>query len=275
VFTRNGDYEIFYDTDGDPSGRPLLLVCGLTQQCIGWPQGLVDAFVDAGFYAIRYDNRDVGLSSKSAPGASYLLSDMARDGIAVLDALDIDAAHVWGASMGGMLVQTMAIDHPTRVITVTSVMSTTGDAKLMQDLSPEMVELLMTPPPEGRDAAIEFDVAAFRAFSGPHFDEAVARADATLAYDRCHHPEGGAAQVQAIVASGDRTDALRGVAIPTTVIHGRLDPLLPLPGGEATAAAIKDARLVVLDEMAHDLPSVYWPTYVSELLALTERGAHR
>jgi pimeloyl-ACP methyl ester carboxylesterase len=275
VFTRNGDYEIFYDTDGEPSGRPLLLVCGLTQQCIGWPQGLVDAFVAAGFYAIRYDNRDVGLSGKSAAGASYLLSDMAADGIAVLDALGIDAAHVWGASMGGMLAQTLAIEHPSRVLTLTSVMSTTGDEKLLQDISPDMVALLMTPPPEGRDASIESDVAAFRAFSGPHFDEAVARTDAALAYDRCHYPQGAAAQLQAITTSGDRTEALHGVAIPSTVIHGRLDPLLPLPGGEATAAAIKDARLVVLDEMAHDLPQVYWPVYVNELVALTERAAAR
>ncbi len=275
MFTRNGDCEIYYDTQGDASARPLLLVCGLGMQCITWPQGLVDAFVDAGFYAIRYDNRDVGLSTKTAPGASYLLSDMARDGIAVLDALGIAAAHVWGASMGGMIVQTMAIEHPARLLSMTSVMSTTGDVALMSEISPEMVALLASPPPDDRAGNVEFNVTAGRAFSGPHFDEDVARADAAASYDRCHHPAGVAAQLAAITASGDRTDALRRVAVPTTVIHGRLDPLLPLPGGEATAAAVKDARLVVLDEMAHDLPAVYWPTYVAELVALAERAAAR
>src|SRR5690348_5186857 len=129
MFTKNGAYDIYYDTTGEPGGRPLLLIHGLGAQCIEWPQGLLDAFVDAGFFVIQFDNRDVGLSTKSN-GESYLLSDMAADAVAVLDAVSVERAHVFGVSMGGMIAQTLAIEHPERVISLTSVMSSTGSPTL-------------------------------------------------------------------------------------------------------------------------------------------------
>jgi pimeloyl-ACP methyl ester carboxylesterase len=275
MFTRHGATDIYYDTFGDARDRPLLLVCGLGQQCVGWPEGLIDAFVAAGFFVMRYDNRDVGLSTKTDASDAYTLSDMARDGIAVLDALGVDRAHVWGASMGGMIAQTMAIEHPDRVASLTSVMSNTGDPTLLANIAPEMMELLAKTPPSEREAYLDDCIVGARAFCGPHIDEADERRRAAAAYDRCFYPDGSAKQVDAVAASGDRTEALRSVAVPTTVVHGRVDPLLVVAGGEATAAAVKDARLVVLDEMGHDLPAVYWPTYVAELVDLVARADAR
>ena len=274
MFTKNGAYEIYYDTMGEPGGRPLLLVHGLGAQCIEWPQGLLHMFADAGFFVIQFDNRDVGLSTKSN-GDSYLLSDMAADAIAVLDAVGVERAHVFGVSMGGMIAQTVAIEHPDRVASLTSVMSTTGDPALMSAMSPEAMEALLTPSPEDRDGYIEHNVASYRAFSGPHFDEAFTRERVAAKYDRCFDPEGVAAQTAAVGASGDRTERLRELSVPTTVIHGQVDGLLGPAHGEATGAAIPDAKVVMLAEMGHDLPEVFWPTYLEELVALADRADAR
>jgi pimeloyl-ACP methyl ester carboxylesterase len=274
MFARNGEYELFYETDGDPSGRPLLLVNGFTRQCIGWRQPLVDAWVDAGFFAVRFDNREVGLSTKSAPGTQYTISAMASDAVAVLDAAGVERADVWGMSMGGMIAQTLAIEHPERVASLTSVMSAPGDGS-SGGSTPEALEALMTPAPEERAACIEHRVRTARVICGPHFDEAWERRRAGEEYDRCFHPAGALVQMTAIRTSGDRTARLRRLTVPTTVIHGRVDPLIQVSGGEATAAAIPDARLVVFDEMGHDLPEVYWPTYVRELVAVADRADAR
>jgi pimeloyl-ACP methyl ester carboxylesterase len=274
MFTKNGDYEIYYETLGDSSGRPLLLIHGMGAQCIEWPDGLLDAFADAGFFLIRFDNRDVGLSTKSN-GDTYLLSDMAADAVAVLDAVGIERAHVFGVSLGGMIAQTLAIEHPDRVTSMTSVMSSTGDSALMTSLSPEAIELLTAPEPEDREGYIEYNVGTYRAISGPHFDEAWVRQRVAAKYDRCFDRRGTVAQMTAVGASGDRTEALRKLAVPTTVIHGQVDALLGPAHGEATASAVKDARLVMLDEMGHDLPPVYWPIYVSELVELADRADAR
>ena len=270
VYARNRDYEIYYETAGDRADEPLLLVNGFTRQCVGFPQPLIDAFVDARFFVIRFDNREVGLSTKSAPGTRFTLSDMAADAIAVLDAVGVERTHVWGMSMGGMIAQTIAIEHPERVRSLTSVMSGPGDGS-SGGATPEALEALMTPAPEERAACIEHRVRTSRVICGPHMNEDFERARATLEYDRCFHPQGAALQMQAIRTSGDRTEALRHLAVPATVIHGRLDPLIQVSGGEATAAAIPGARLVVLDEMGHDLPEPYWPTFVAELEALATR----
>jgi pimeloyl-ACP methyl ester carboxylesterase len=271
MFATNGEYEIFYATDGDASARPLLLINGFTRQCAGWPEDFVRALVDAGFFAVRFDNREVGLSTKSAPGTQYTISAMASDGIAVLDAVGIERAHVWGMSMGGMIAQSVAIEHPDRVRSLTSVMSGPGDGTSGSS-TPEAMQALMTPAPEERAACIEHRVNTSRIICGPHFDETFERTRAALEYDRCFHPAGALVQMTAIRTSGDRTPRLRELRVPTTVIHGKVDPLIQVSGGEATAAAIPGARLVVLDEMGHNLPRVYWPSYVAELVTLADRA---
>jgi pimeloyl-ACP methyl ester carboxylesterase len=279
---RNGDVELYYDTSGVPGGPPVLLVNGFGSQCVSWPDGLLDAFGAAGFQVIRFDNRDVGLSHKTPPPAPrlsriakgeetppYVLSHMAADAVAVLDAVGVERAHVWGASMGGMIAQTMAIEFPERVASLTSVMSTTGSPAVAQG-NPEALRVLREPLPAERDAYIDVSAAHERVTHGPLYDEAWSRERARRSYDRCHHPLGRAFQMAAIVASPDRTEALGALDVPTTVIHGAADPLVLLAGGEATAAAIPGARLVVLEAMGHNHPAPYWPTYVTELTRLTE-----
>lgn len=275
MFAISGRYEIYYDTLGDPSDRPLLLIRGLGTQSISWPRGLLDAFVDAGFFLIRFDNRDVGLSTKSAPGEQYTVSDMANDAIAVLDSVAVARAHVFGISLGGMVAQTLAIEHPDRVATLTSVMSTTGDPAISAQTSPDLLARLVAPAPDTRDGYIEHMLANLRAYSGPLYDDDVARAQVTNEYDRCFHPAGIAAQAHAVAASGNRTELLTALSVPATVIHGGADPLIVPAGGEATAAAIKDARLVILPDMGHNLPAAYWPTYVAEMVALADRADAR
>jgi pimeloyl-ACP methyl ester carboxylesterase len=284
--------EIAYETHGDPSDEPLLLVMGLGAQLITWPIELVEALVDRGFYVVRYDNRDVGLSTKVDGGAGgdfmaqflaafqgqpveapYLLTDMAADGIGVLDHLGIDSAHIVGASMGGMIVQTMAIEHPGRVRTLTSIMSTTGDPDVGQP-NPEAMQALLSPVATTRDEAIARSVDTSRIICSPvHFDEVQARKRAEEAYDRCFHPAGVARQLLAIVASGSRAEGLAGVEVPTLVIHGTLDPLVTLSGGQRTAEVVPGAELLVLDEMAHDLPLALLPQIVDRITALAARAS--
>jgi len=289
--TSTDGIEIAYETHGDRNDEPLLLVMGLGAQLIAWPIELVDALVDRGFYVVRYDNRDVGLSTKVDAGAGgdfmsqflaafqgqpveapYLLTDMVADGIGVLDELGIGSAHIVGASMGGMIVQTMAIEHPHRVRTLTSIMSTTGDLDVGQP-TPDAMQALLSPVATTRDGAIERSVETSRIISSPiHFDEAHARKRAEEAYDRCFHPAGVARQLLAIVASGSRAEGLGRVDVPTLVIHGTLDPLVTLSGGQRTADVVPDAELLVLDEMAHDLPLPVLPQIVDAIVALAARS---
>lgn len=281
-----------YETFGDPGARPVLLVMGLGAQMILWEEDFCRALADRGHFVVRFDNRDVGLSSKltaagvpnvfelmqkvtsgARPEVPYTLDDMADDTAGVLDALGLESAHVVGASMGGMIAQTTAVLHPQRVRSLTSIMSSTGDPSL-PPAKPEAMAVLLSPPPSARDAAIEQGVKTWRTIGSPGFpfDEANVRKRAALAYDRCFHPEGTARQLAAILAHGSRRDRLAHLKVPTLVIHGAADPLVPIEGGRDTAAAIPGAELLVIEGMGHDLPQGAWPQIVGAIATLTERA---
>lgn len=271
-YANHGDVSLYYETFGSPRSPALLLVNGLGSQCISYDTDWCRMFVDAGFFVLRFDNRDVGLSTKFDGAAGgpdrageplYTLTDMAGDALSILDAAGVDRAHVMGVSMGGMIVQKMAILHPGRLLSVTSVMSTTGDPDVGRP-APEALEFLLTPLPPGREEAIARHVAATRVYGSPdHFDEERLRRRAAAAYDRANHPDGSAHQLQAILADGSRTDQLRQVRIPTLVLHGDRDRLVDISGGRRTAEAIPGARFVPLEGMGHDYPPAYWPRIVS------------
>ena len=203
--------------------------------------------------------------------APYTLSLLAADAVGLLDALEIPAAHIVGASMGGMIVQTMAIEHPDRVLSLTSIMSTTGHTEVGQP-DPEAMMALLSPVPEGRAEAIEATVNTSRLISGDLFDETESRRTATESYDRCFHPAGTMFQIAAIAASGDRTAGLEQLDVPTLVVHGRQDPLVTLSGGEATAKAVPGADLLVFGKMGHDLPRAYWPQMADAIFNIAARG---
>jgi pimeloyl-ACP methyl ester carboxylesterase len=284
--------EIFYDTFGDPDDVPLLLIMGLGSQMIYWDEDLCQGFADRGFYVVRFDNRDVGLSSKidgrahtdllttlmrAAQGepidAPYLLADMATDAIGLLDVLGIDAAHIVGASMGGMIAQTIAIEHAARALSLTSIMSTTGELDVGQ-ATPEAVQRLLTPRPTGREHAIELGTESARVIGSPeHFDEDRARRRVADAYDRCYCPAGFARQMVAVAASGSRADAPRALDVPTLVIHGDVDPLVTPSGGARTAELIPGAELLVLEGMGHDLPSSFWPQIIDAITTHAAKAA--
>jgi pimeloyl-ACP methyl ester carboxylesterase len=257
---RANGIDICYDVLGPPEGRPLLLVNGFTSQLVSWEPEFLDALVDQGFRVVRYDNRDVGLTSKT-PGdppsggepPPYTLADMATDGMALLTELGIDKAHVAGASMGGMIVQHMAFGHPDRVLSVTSIMSTTGGTTVGTP-NPDAMQALLTPPPTEREAFLDHTAKSWKLFSGPHYDEQRSRDRGARSYDRAFYPRGAAFQMAAVMGDGDRTERLGTVRCPALVIHGRVDPLVTLSGGEATARAIPGAELLVFDEMGHDVP---------------------
>lgn len=277
--------DLCYENYGSDEAPPLLLVMGLGAQLTLWQTGFVAELLERGFRVIRFDNRDVGLSSKT-PGdppdigalmaefyagqpvsAPYTLATFADDAMALLDHLDIEAAHVVGASMGGMIAQRMAIEHPGRLLSLTSIMSSTGNPEV-GTATPEAMGALMTPPPPDRDGAIATGVAASKAIAGPLWDEQDSLERAREAYDRCFHPTGSAFQFAAILADGDRTEALGELDLPTLVIHGREDPLVQLSGGLATAEAIPGADLLVLGQMGHDLPPTYWPQIADAIIGI-------
>ena len=286
--------EIEYEELGDPEGPPLLLVMGLGAQMIVWDDELCEALGDRGYRVIRYDNRDVGLSTKveaddrrfdlatafahafegKEVDAPYRLTDMADDAFGLLDHLGIEQAHVVGASMGGMIAQTMALTHPERVLTLTSIMSTTGDPTVSAPTG-EALHVLLRRPPADRDAYIESTVEVSRFLNGTvlPFDEDRARARAALAYDRGYHPEGVGRQLLAILASGDRTTALATCEVPTLVIHGDIDPLVTYSGGEATAKAVPGAELLTIEGMGHTMPAVTWPQIVEAIVNHTRKVA--
>ena len=274
MFVTNGEYEIFYDTFGNPTGSPFLFINGFTTHCVSWPPELIEGLVANNFFVIVFDNRDVGLTTKSAQGQNYTVHDMASDAVAVLDALGVAKAQVWGQSMGGMIVQQMAIDFPDRLSSMCSVMSTTG-APGVGGATDEAIAMLLTPAPEGREANIEHNVQSGRLLAGPCVDDDFERWKHTQQYDRCYWPQGSAHQMTALRKAQDRTVALQQLAIPTTVIHGRADPLIQFSGGEATAAAIPGARFVDLPDMGHTLPSKYYNLYVDEMVALRARISPR
>jgi pimeloyl-ACP methyl ester carboxylesterase len=256
---------------GDPADPPLLLIGGLGQQLVVWPQALIDALVAAGLYVVRFDNRDIGRSThlRDIPPPStlrllaarfvpqqYTLADMADDAAGLLDGLGLAPAHVVGVSMGGMIGQTLAARRPDAVRSLTSIMSTTGASKVGRPATSTM-RLLAAKPTRERDKAIERSVTMFRHIgsSGFPFDEQYVRDVAGLAYDRGHDPAGSGRQLAAILKSGDRTPQLASVAAPTLVIHGDRDRMVNPTGGAATVAAIRGARLETIPGMGHDLPA--------------------
>ncbi len=279
---------LYYETHGDPGGRPLLLVMGLGAQLTLWEPGFCELLAREGFYVIRFDNRDVGLSTKVEGGpepdlakamagdhstASYTLWDMADDAVGLLDHLGIERAHIAGASMGGMIVQCMAIRHPGRVRSMTSIMSTTGNPDVGQP-EPAAMAALLAPPPTTREGAIAQGLATWKTIGSPGYppDEDELRQRLAADYDRCFFPKGTARQLVAILATGDRTEALRGVRVPTLVIHGEADPLVTPSGGEATAAAIPGARLLTFPGMGHDLPRALWPEFARAMAAVAREA---
>jgi pimeloyl-ACP methyl ester carboxylesterase len=280
--------ELSYQEMGDPAGEPLLLVMGLATQMIAWNEEFCSLLADRGFRVVRFDNRDIGRSTKfSAAGvpsrfdmlsgrratAPYLLKDMARDTVGLMDHLGIDSAHIVGASMGGMIVQTTAIEHSARVRSLVSIMSTTG-SRWTGLPSLKAFGVLLGSPPLSRGQVVSRAVKTFKVIGSPGFpfDEDYIRDLAGRSFDRGHDPAGVARQLHAIIASGDRTRALRSVTAPTLVIHGRSDHLVRPAGGRATARAIPGARLKMIDGMGHDLPRQLWPTFTEEIAANAARA---
>lgn len=290
-----GTVELDYEIQGPSDGRPLLLIRGLGTQRVQWPQGFLAELEGRGFRCVTFDNRDVGHSTwfdehpvpkaaeviaARAAGAAgdtvevpYSVGDMARDCIAVLDAVGIERAHVMGMSMGGMIAQVVALEHPHRVKSLASVMSTTGDPDLPGP-TPEAAAALTEDTEREREPYIEQWLRGSRVFAGSGFplDEVAGREVAGRIYDRAFHPEGTGRQFAAVLASEPRRSALSALRLPTVVIHGSDDPLIPLAAGEDTARAIPGAELCVIQGMGHDLPAGAWGDIADALLAVAQRA---
>ena len=283
---RVGAVELSFETIGDPADPTLLLVMGLGAPGICWPDELCGAFVGRGFHVVRFDNRDCGRSTVlgdrpvdlaalamgffagTPTEAPYLLGDLAADAVGLLDALGVDRAHVVGASLGGMIAQTMAIEHPDRVASLTSIMSTTGEADLLLPEA-DVLPLLLTPPPADRDGAIAAAVHWIEVVGSPdHVDRDAAAELAGRCHDLGSHPEGTVRQLAAIIASGSRAEALAALDVPTLVIHGTEDRLIRPEGGRRTADLVPGARLVLVPGMGHDLPPAFWSLVVEQVTAL-------
>jgi pimeloyl-ACP methyl ester carboxylesterase len=272
--TANG-ITIEYESHGDPAGPTILLVMGLAAQLTLWPIELVNALVARGFHVIRYDNRDIGLSTKfddagvpdtmalmmatmsgQKPSTPYTLEDMAADAIGLLDALGIDAAHIAGASMGGMIAQLIAAHYPERTLSLTSIMSTTGNPAL-PPARPEALAVLMNRPQSAEaEAIVELGVKTARTIGSPAYPATEERLRARIRadFERSFSPAGIARQMAAVIAGGDRRAILKRISTPTLVIHGDSDPLVPIEGGRDTAESIPGAELLVIPGMGHDLP---------------------
>ena len=287
--TANG-IQIEYETFGSSSGRPLLLIIGLGDQMIQWDEDLCQDLAKRGYYVIRFDNRDVGRSTKfEAAGVPnipetfgkilkgeevrppYTLEDMADDAVGLLDALGLQNAHICGMSMGGMIAQTIALRHPSRVLSLISIYSTTGNRELPQP-KPEILGILIALPPDKKEAYIEHMLRVFKAIAGPRFgvDEAWIRKTMAENFDRSYYPQGVARQLVAILTQRDRRPALASLKVPTLVIHGTDDPLVPVEAGKDTAKSIPAARLILIEGMGHDLPhGGAWPQIIEAIAEYT------
>jgi pimeloyl-ACP methyl ester carboxylesterase len=276
--------KIAFQRFGDPSMPPVFLIMGGGAQMIAWPEGFCTELASRGLHPIRFDNRDTGLSThfNDAPipnlGAvqagdfstvAYTLSDMAADTVGLMDALGYDSVHLVGASMGGMIAQTVAIEHPNRVRSLTSMMSTTGNPSVGQ---PDYSALanLGAPPRDDRQGYIDWQVRSLKAIGSPKYpmDEAAASENAGRAWDRDHDPLGMLRQSVAVLKSGDRTEKLRSLRVPTLVIHGESDKMIDISGGYATAAAIPGSKLVTFEGMGHGLPKQLWPKFANLIAEL-------
>lgn len=282
--------DIAYEELGDRAHPTLLLIMGLATQLVHWPDGFLDALLRRKLHLVRFDNRDAGRSThmRDAPpanlpaalagdlsSASYNLSDMAADAVGLLDALGIEAAHLVGASMGGAIAQTVAIEHPHRVRSLTTMMSTTGDPAVGQAHPSTLQAMFAGPPAQTRDEVIARAVRMAQVVGSPAYpnDPAALAARAALAYDRGHDEAAIARQAVATVASGDRTALLRTLRVPTLVLHGLADTLCDPSGGRATAAAIPDAELVLIEGMGHELPPGLWEPIADHIAAVVRRAS--
>jgi pimeloyl-ACP methyl ester carboxylesterase len=295
AFVSANGLTLCYDTFGDPADPALLLIMGMGAQMIGWEDGFCEALASRRFFVVRFDNRDAGRSTRfdhagtpdiaialtrawlrKAVDAPYLLEDMALDTVGLLDALNIRRAHVVGASMGATIGQTLAIRFPERLLTLTSIMSTTG----APDLPPPhswALAAIFRPAPRALDAYIEYYVRTWRLLRGTSFpeDEALDRARGARNHARGLNPAGGARQLAAILASGSRRQALRGVTVPTLVIHGDRDPLVPLAAGLDTAKSVPGAEMIVVEGMGHGIPMRAWTRIVDSIARHAARGGGR
>jgi pimeloyl-ACP methyl ester carboxylesterase len=283
-----GDIEIAYETFGDPSDPALLLVMGLGTQMLAWPDPFCQQLADAGRYVIRFDNRDVGLSTHldgvRAPAPAkvivrrsrppYRIKDMARDALGLLDALGIHTADVVGVSMGGFISQTMAILAPERLRTLTLIMTSTGGKTVGYPHPRVAKELLNRRRTRDRETAIEAAVEVFKLIGSPGYalDEEYLQRQAGASYDRAYDPAGYLRQLAACLAQPDRSRDLKQLDVPTLVMHGLHDPLISPSGGLALARTIPGSKFVGYAGMGHDLPQPLWSPMAEEILALVRRG---
>ncbi|HYM55183.1 MAG TPA: alpha/beta fold hydrolase [Solirubrobacteraceae bacterium] len=279
-----------YETFGDPSDPTALLIMGLGTQMVAWHEDFCRRLAERGLHVVRFDNRDIGRSThmtgrpptipqlllRSKRAAGYTLADMAEDAATLMGELDLAPAHAIGASMGGMIAQTLAARHPRTVRSLVSIMSNTGGIRHGQP-SPTLYPILLRRAPRGRDAFIAHMERVFDAIGSPGLprDPEDIRALAAASYDRDHDPAGAGRQLAAIIASGDRTAELRRIAAPTLVIHGTEDRLVAPSGGRATARAIPGAKLVNIPGMGHDLPRAVWPTLIEQIAGHALRADER
>lgn len=278
-----GSVEIEYEEMGTRGGPTVLLIMGFTAQMIGWPDSFCQGLVDEGFHVVRFDNRDCGLSTKldgvtvdvdsvmaaafadqPPPPVPYTLSDMASDAVGLLDHLGVERAHVIGASMGGMIAQHVAIEHRSRVVSLTSIMSMTGEPEFGSPL-PEAAEVLLAPPASERDRYVAEAIKYQVWMSRRYFDPERVQSDAARSFDRSFYPDGSPRQLAAIYASGRRTEGLQKLDVPTLVIHGRDDTLIPPTGGQRTAELVPGSTLLLVADMGHDLPTPLQPMLVDAI----------
>ena len=289
--TANG-LQIEYDTFGDSSGSPLLLISGIGLQLIHWSEEFCQKLADFGLYVIRFDNRDAGLSTKCEEGgipnlmealtailhgqkinSAYTYDDMADDAVGLLDSIGIDKAHICGMSMGGAIAQTVAIRHPLRMLSLISIYGPIGKRDLPQP-KPEALSLLLTPPPQEREAFIEYILKITEVFTGSKYkiDDDLIRSVAGSAYDRSFYPQGVARQFVAGLAHGDRSKKLAGLTIPTLLIHGDEDPIVPVENSRELAKIIPGAKLMIIEGMGHDFPyKGAWPIIAQAIGEFTSK----
>jgi pimeloyl-ACP methyl ester carboxylesterase len=288
-YARVGEIDLCYETFGDRASPPLLLVMGLGSQMVLWEDGFCEQLAERGFWVIRFDNRDVGRSTilrkagvptrmqlvrRDRQGAAYTLADMADDAAGLLDWLDVQAAHVVGVSMGGMIAQLLAIRHPQRVLSLVSMMSNTGNRRVGLT-HPTLWGRMLRRRPADHDGYVHDFVATYQEIGSRRYPPGLerTRALAERSFERGVHTSGAARQLAAIVTAADRTSLLGEIKVPTTVIHGSADRLVMASGGRATAGAIEGARLVVIPGMAHDLPPALWVQVIDEIERVAARAA--
>ena len=283
--TKVNDVEIEYDKIGDPTSKPILLIAGLGSQLLAWSDEICENLANNGFFVIRFDNRDVGLSTKfkearipdfmeinaayargELPKVPYTLEDMVDDAIGVIDALNIDKAHICGASMGGVIAQILAYKHPARVLSLTVIMSTTGNPELPQ-AKPEIMAQFFAPVPSERETYIEETIKRDRLIHGSFpYDEDQGRDYRTKEYDRSYYPEGVARQLAAMAVPGNIKPYISAIQAPTLVIHGREDPFNSVEAGKEIASTIPDAELLIIDGMGHSFPREIIPQIIDAIV---------